>query len=741
VSESEWETDTDPPTDDESVNNTSAATAGQDTPTTGADKSQDSVKASEGEDSSATNKENTSEQNKDENGKESEESKETLESEDGKKIPLNSEVSHDDVLKLDASAEVDEFSKFLNEFEEEILNEKKVEEKKEETTQKIEKKTRIQTERKSVDGKKMRKKIKPKRDGTPSFSDDDSHPGKHQQSSQSPGGHAGSRDRPGQAGFDRGSGGQNRYSKDRPRFSAERGGGRDSRGRDDNNRGSRPRDADSSRPQQIRETSSERRERERKEYEERKEKERKEYEDRLSKLPSPEREKMEARRRKFEARGELELNKPKKISLKRDTVDSDSEEDARSKLSFKKRDGKTNLQVTEKSDNRRRERSLSPSSEGRNKPHVTDLRVQLHKKKQLSTRVGGGGATTDEFEKPDRKSADRNARKSTERNGDVGLTGRKVTDRRVKEDLSDYEDLDLEDERVPPITSTHRVIMPPMFTKDEEKGKEDDASDRSPSPPNKGGRRVKIKSSSIGADEDIDLAKFGFTEEELQKEMKKLQRKNKKKEKKEKKEKKRLKKKKKSSKSKLDKIDSGSAEEGAEKDDFMDELDHFEKMLEEGEDFRSRSKSGSRSRNSSGEKSSSSRSRHSSSLSDEMKLSIRATSAEKWKGVGDSLGSKLKQRLGHKVKEAKAETELEPLGSNKRKLKRKSRELKESDGEIEEVSPKLSKKNKKRLIQSSSQGQFNGDEENEDLIAKMAKKNKKRLERAKEIEMDRLMHS
>ncbi len=59
----------------------------------------------------------------------------------------------------------------------------------------------------------MRKKIKPKRDGTPSFSDDDSHPGKHQQSSQSPGGHAGSRDRPGQAGFDRGSGGQNRYSK------------------------------------------------------------------------------------------------------------------------------------------------------------------------------------------------------------------------------------------------------------------------------------------------------------------------------------------------------------------------------------------------------------------------------------------------------------------------------------------------------------------------------------------------
>ncbi len=35
----------------------------------GADKSQDSVKAAEGEDSSATNKENTSEQSRDENGK------------------------------------------------------------------------------------------------------------------------------------------------------------------------------------------------------------------------------------------------------------------------------------------------------------------------------------------------------------------------------------------------------------------------------------------------------------------------------------------------------------------------------------------------------------------------------------------------------------------------------------------------------------------------------------------------
>ena len=67
--------------------------------------------------------------------------------------------------------------------------------------------------------------------------------------------------------------------------------------------------------------------------------------------------------------------------------------------------------------------------------------------------------------------------------------------------------------------------------------------------------------------------------------------------------------------------------------------------------------------------------------------------------------------------------------------------LVQSDDDFEEISPKLSKKNKKRLIQNSSLGQLSGDEENDDLIAKMAKKNKKRLERAKEIERDRQMYS
>ena len=63
----------------------------------------------------------------------------------------------DDFLKLDATAEVDEFSQFLNEFEDEVLDESK---KKEAVVDvKKVKKDRPVTEKKIVDGKKMRKKV------------------------------------------------------------------------------------------------------------------------------------------------------------------------------------------------------------------------------------------------------------------------------------------------------------------------------------------------------------------------------------------------------------------------------------------------------------------------------------------------------------------------------------------------------------------------------------------------------
>merc|ERR1712013_642071 len=70
------------------------------------------------------------------------------------------DASVDDVLKLDATDEVDEFSAFLNEFEDEVLAEKEAS--KENLDKKV-KKDRPETEKKVVDGKRLRKKIKEKK--------------------------------------------------------------------------------------------------------------------------------------------------------------------------------------------------------------------------------------------------------------------------------------------------------------------------------------------------------------------------------------------------------------------------------------------------------------------------------------------------------------------------------------------------------------------------------------------------
>merc|ERR1711915_633331 len=78
------------------------------------------------------------------------------------------DASADDVLKLDATAEVDEFSAFLNEFEDEVLTENKAKEsvvKREKTVLEEE----CKYDRKVVNGKKLRKKIrvKPSRAANP----------------------------------------------------------------------------------------------------------------------------------------------------------------------------------------------------------------------------------------------------------------------------------------------------------------------------------------------------------------------------------------------------------------------------------------------------------------------------------------------------------------------------------------------------------------------------------------------
>merc|ERR1712029_428195 len=199
----------------------------------------------------------------------------------------------DDVLKLDATAEEDEFSAFLNEFEDEVLA------KKEEPKKKV-KKERPITEKKVVDGKKLRKKIKPKKP-TPPPSDRRSKSPKLSRS-------------PGRRYFSPGRGKDNRLSpskRDREDRASQDRSKRSSKSKDRSLKDSTPV-----------ETAAERAAREQKEYEER-----------ISKLSTPERERMEARRKKFEKK----IDTNKKISLK-----SDKGGDERVDFEVKKRGNKDN---------------------------------------------------------------------------------------------------------------------------------------------------------------------------------------------------------------------------------------------------------------------------------------------------------------------------------------------------------------------------------------------------------------
>ena len=164
---------------------------------------------------------------------------------------------------------MDEFSKFLDEFEDEVLTDKKSEE-----GRNPEKKPRPETERKIVDGKKMRKKMKVKRPEngrTPSLSPE----GEYWRRRQSP-----VRNSP----FQRDPNSRGRNNRQSP-------------GGKNGERNSRPKDE--------KETNGEYKE-SRAEWEER---ERKEYEERISKLPTPERERLEARRKKFQAKVLSKLTK------------------------------------------------------------------------------------------------------------------------------------------------------------------------------------------------------------------------------------------------------------------------------------------------------------------------------------------------------------------------------------------------------------------------------------------------
>jgi len=401
------------------------------------------------------------------------------------KKPLNDDddpdASVDDVLKLDATDEVDEFSAFLNEFEDEVLTEK---EEAKETPVKKAKKERPLAEKKVLDGKRLRKKVKPKKSTPPPASYTSRSPGRRRSPSprwrmgpktgvRSPGGRVRS---PGRRFFSPGRGRDGKLSPRRrnrtPSLSPEsrikraqlKGSPVKRSSKSPERRSAKSKDRSSkSKDKTVKEskpveTSAEREERERKQYDER-----------IKKLPTPDREILEARRKKFEKKVDISSAEPKKISLKSDKPEaqtmrvdrfgSKSEEDELNADigdtldMFDEKQKPSKLSVTEKDPPARK--------------NVTDLRVQLHKKRQAL-----GGA------KPD-KTANR------------ALGGKHPLLRSVSPSSGPNSDGLDEDDFGPVSHSGRRKVVPPgkvpvkARLKISVNNRSEEESDRSPSPPPK----------------------------------------------------------------------------------------------------------------------------------------------------------------------------------------------------------------------------------------------------------------
>jgi len=272
------------------------------------------------------------------------------------------DASVDDVLKLDASAEVDEFSAFLNEFEDEVLSEKKTQVKKEKEETLVEEKKRPEYEKKTIDGKRLRKKIV-KKQQSPDRRRKSNSPRRLQRS-------------PGRRFFSPGRRVNKSYSPDSRRTKSPlKNPKRNSKTPPlDDKRKSRDKSSNSTK-EQLKETS-----------EERQVKEEKEYQERLSKLPSPERERMEARRKKFQ-KAVPEIEGSKKISLKSSTTEKPVHLDNnrnRKRIESHTDDDSfaLNADIGDTLDMFDEEVGQSKENSPPQKKNVTDLRVQLHKKRQ-----------------------------------------------------------------------------------------------------------------------------------------------------------------------------------------------------------------------------------------------------------------------------------------------------------------------------------------------------------------------
>lgn len=696
---SEWETDSDPPTDSEDKdtnkeNMDNAANEGKPK----LDESQEKNTSQEGEKTDSAPK------------------SDDKSTEETKKTQGDADHSQDDVLKLDATAEMDEFSKFLNEFEDTVLAEKKKDGEEEEKV--ITKRPRIETERKIVNGKRLRKKVKTREPNggvedavgegcragaarTPSLSPEggDTYNTRHWPRRRTP-----PPSRRSSADWRTGSNRVSPYSK---------------RGE----RGLRPTHDDS--PLLIGKEADRREAKQNDSATAAAEKERQEYEERLSKLSTPEREKLEMRRKKFESKKEIKTTQPKKISLRTESNEQQTvlplpgQRREQRRLSSEEGvslDISDTLDMFDEPEEQamvdRRKRSLDLV--GRSPPkkkQFTDLRVQLHKKKQakLAEDPKAGQLL------PIRKSLQ-----------DVEQENNRLQKEEVEEE---------EEEPIPPFKG--RIIVPPVKSK--RSGSADTrllaVSDESPSPPTKD-RRVLVRKVSSNQDETdlndtkpkqstlktslhlrlgekLDVDTYQFTEQEIWAEMiRQKEKKQKKKLKKEKKEKKKKKKGDKKIKSKTPTADNGkcsddSADGNRTRENETDELfKFFEKEMspvpEHAKSDRPQSRSSDDSlklRWSSGDKS-----RHSSGGSG--------------KGIDPILKEKFGSRLGDRLGEKVADSDNGGIASESNSHN-KAKKL-------------LTKKKKKK-------DEFDESVDGEDILKKMARRNKKREQRNKEIERDKLM--
>lgn len=666
-----------------------------------------------------TETENEEEVNKDSVKKEKEEIEKSSSEISKPKKEDDPDASVDDVLKLDATEEVDEFSAFLDEFEDKVLAEKQANVSKQ--INKI-KKQRPHTEKKTVDGKRLRKKIKPSKLTSPrpnssktpemrrsvsptrinsyKYASGRSPAGRHYFSPSRDRAYISPRRRKRTSSLSPDSKKLSTRTKSSPVGRNSKSPG--SRSIKSKERGSKLKDV------KPVETDAEKEEREKKEYEER-----------LQKLPSPDRHVLEARRKKFESKGEINIAESKKISLKSEKKslkmnDDISEDELNADI------GDTLDMFDDQSFNKG------------GKSNVTDLRVQLHKKRQ------GVDRSSDLV-----KGEERTTRPST--SPVSALTAEGLDD----DDLGTVSQLG------------RRKVVPPgkavgnRFLKNDE-------SDKSPSPPPKkmirkirksgdntdnsgglsvsSGRRILVVRKDISREaspQDIKITKSTsptkeikkslhlrlgekidqnqFTEDEIYAEMLRRQ-KDKKRYKKLKKEAKELKKlerlermkgKKKSRKSKkasASSEDEDSLKGGSPGADSSEELFRY---FEEQDNSHSERKV--RNRNSSGKKETiySGRSVDETTLTKSNRHSVNVDDGE------DGKIGRVKSRLGKRVSSSQ-----DRLG---RPLE------KSAHIEVDQIRYDLEK------FQASKE------EENLDIMEKMKRKNEKRLRRMREIEQDKLM--